>query len=156
MSVPMYYTVYLAEDDRIVAFGTSKDCASMLGMTVSSFHSTVSHVKKGINKRYEIYEEPLYHTIRKDDVQTMRDPKRIDKFCDELKIVWKRLPDWRFGQLMMNLLGEYQAVTGRDPFFPEEDEMLDFFRGFVGLQPLSKPEPAVKKSVFTEDRGSTE
>lgn len=33
----------------------------------------------------------------------MRDLKRIDKFCDLLKEIWKRVPDWRFGQLISNL-----------------------------------------------------
>lgn len=49
----------------------------------------------------------------------MRDPKRIDDFCDRLKAVWHTVPDWRFGQLMVNLLGDMKA-SGRDPFFPED------------------------------------
>lgn len=42
----------------------------------------------------------------------MRDPARIDKFCDELKQVWRKFPDWRFGQLMSNMLGQFVADTG--------------------------------------------
>ena len=34
----------------------------------------------------------------------MRDPNRIDKFCDQLKAIWHQVPDWRFGQLMENML----------------------------------------------------
>lgn len=60
----------------------------------------------------------------------MRDPTRIYKFCNELATIWaEKAPDWRFGQLMMNVLGE-MASTGRDPFFPEEEEMVEFFRQF--------------------------
>lgn len=60
----------------------------------------------------------------------MRDPKRIHKFCNELATIWaENVPDWRFGQLMMNALGE-MASAGRDPFFPEEEEMIEFFRQF--------------------------
>ena len=33
---------------------------------------------------------------------SIRNPVRIDEFCDRLKIAWKKLPDWRFGQFMMN------------------------------------------------------
>lgn len=55
----------------------------------------------------------------------MRDPKRIDTFCHRLAEAWKNLPDWRFGQFMMNCLGEMSA-NGRDPFFPEDDEMIKF------------------------------
>lgn len=60
----------------------------------------------------------------------MRDPSRIYTFCNELADLWaKNAPDWRFGQLMMNALGEMQA-GGRDPFFPEEDEMLRFLQNY--------------------------
>ena len=61
----------------------------------------------------------------------MRDPARIDKYCNELKAVWKCVPDWRFGQLMSNMLGEYVAETGRDIFFPEDEEMFEFFKEYI-------------------------
>ena len=60
----------------------------------------------------------------------MRDPARIDEFCDRLKIAWKKLPDWRFGQFMMNCLGSMNA-QGRDPFFPEEPEMIEFIEKYA-------------------------
>lgn len=56
----------------------------------------------------------------------MRDPARIDKFCSELAKLWKEAPDWRFGQLMVNVLGTCPV----DPFFPEDDKMLQFFKDF--------------------------
>ena len=43
----------------------------------------------------------------------MRDPKRIDKFCDELKAIWHCMPDMRFGQLMMNAMAAFEEETGR-------------------------------------------
>lgn len=56
----------------------------------------------------------------------MRNPDRLDKFYDRLKKVHKeRFSDLRFGQLMMCVLGDMQS-KGRDPFFPEEDEMIKF------------------------------
>ena len=54
----------------------------------------------------------------------MRDPTRIDKFCDALKELWKSVPDWRFGQLMCNFLGSVYVETKLDVFFIEDDEML--------------------------------
>lgn len=33
----------------------------------------------------------------------MRDPDRIDPFLEALGTLWKKFPDWRFGQLVMNL-----------------------------------------------------
>lgn len=60
----------------------------------------------------------------------MRDPKRIRKYCDQLASLWETVPDWRFGQLMSNVLGEYYAETKKDIFFPEDDEMFAFFKKY--------------------------
>ena len=54
----------------------------------------------------------------------MRDPKRIDEFCDRLKKIWENVPDWRFGQLMSNALSEVQDRTGQDVFYIEDDSMI--------------------------------
>ena len=50
----------------------------------------------------------------------MRDSERIDKFCDLLKEIWKRVPDWRFGQLISNLGRQLEWTPGG--FFYAEDE----------------------------------
>lgn len=49
----------------------------------------------------------------------MRNPDRIKPFLNTLEKAWNKVPDWRFGQLMVNFLGSLD----RDPFFPEDDEM---------------------------------
>ena len=54
----------------------------------------------------------------------MRDPNRIDKFCDELKTIWHQVPDWRFGQLMSNVLSAFQAEKMRDIFYPEDEKIV--------------------------------
>ena len=60
----------------------------------------------------------------------MRDIKRIRKFCNELAGIWEeKVCDWRFGQLICNVFGQ-MAAEGRDPFFPEEDEMIEYFRNY--------------------------
>lgn len=61
----------------------------------------------------------------------MRDPARIDRFCNELKAIWHCVPDWRFGQLMSNMLGFFVHSTGRDIFFPEDDELIGYFREYI-------------------------
>lgn len=61
----------------------------------------------------------------------MRDPNRINKYCDILKCIWGTCPDMRFGQLMMVLLGAYQSEKQRDPFFPEDEELFAFFAEHV-------------------------
>lgn len=52
---------------------------------------------------------------------------RIDPFLKRLGDIWKQVPDWRFGQLMVNVLSSME----RDPFFPEEDEMIQYFEEFM-------------------------
>lgn len=49
----------------------------------------------------------------------MRDINRIDPFLEKIGELWKRVPDWRFGQLMYNFLSEIG-----DPFYLSEDEFL--------------------------------
>lgn len=67
----------------------------------------------------------------------MRNPKRLDGFYEEMKRIHKKcFPDWRFGQLMSNFLGWIYQEKKRDPFFPEEDEMLRLFKEFSGESPF--------------------
>ena len=54
----------------------------------------------------------------------MRDPKRIDEFCDLLKEIWKRVPDWRFGQLISNL-GRQLEWTPGGFFYAEDEEFMN-------------------------------
>lgn len=53
----------------------------------------------------------------------MRDPKRIEGYCRRLANIWRTVPDWRFGQLMCNMLGE--VAQSVDPFFPEDEELFE-------------------------------
>ena len=59
----------------------------------------------------------------------MRDLGRIDFFCGRLAAAWRKVPDQRFGQLMCNILGDMSEK--RDPFFTEEDEMIEFIEKWV-------------------------
>lgn len=70
----------------------------------------------------------------------MRNPKRLDTFYDELKYIHKKYcPDWRFGQMMVNVLGKMQS-EGRDPFFPEEDRMIRYFEDYFKMTDKDKAE----------------
>lgn len=51
----------------------------------------------------------------------MRDPNRIDEFCAELAAVWHKVPDWRFGQLVANVLGV-------DPFYVEDEDAMTLLK----------------------------
>jgi hypothetical protein len=56
----------------------------------------------------------------------MRDKNRIKPFLDELENEWSKVPDWRFGQLIVNVLD----TCAKDPFFYEDDEMIELFKKY--------------------------
>lgn len=49
----------------------------------------------------------------------MRDPKRIDEMCEQLKKLWKLQPDIRLGQLVCNTLPQNNL------FYVEDDTALE-------------------------------
>ena len=53
----------------------------------------------------------------------MRDPNRIDAFLTTLGAFWHLHPDYRFGQLIMNLTRDAKGGF-EDPWHWEEDEWL--------------------------------
>lgn len=57
----------------------------------------------------------------------MRDPKRIPVFLKRLEDAWSTLPDWRFGQFVVNFL----SWLGRDPFYIEDDKMAELIDVFI-------------------------
>lgn len=62
----------------------------------------------------------------------MRDPDRLDGFYEELKSIHKKyLSDWRFGQLCYNFFDWLNNMKGIDPFFPEEDKMLEYLKEYM-------------------------
>ena len=69
----------------------------------------------------------------------MRNKDRIPQFTKELEKVWMRYyPDLRFGQLMINFLNYVALEYKRDPFFPEEPEMLKYLKDYAKKSPLYK------------------
>ena len=61
----------------------------------------------------------------------MRDINRLDNFYDELKKIHKYVPDWRFGQFIMNFMSWYYTKYKRDCFYIEEDEMIKYIEEFI-------------------------
>lgn len=49
----------------------------------------------------------------------MRDPNRIDLILDQLKTLWKKYPDLRLGQLILNVL--------QDPllYYVEDEQLIE-------------------------------
>ena len=62
----------------------------------------------------------------------MRDPKRIDEFCTELAQLWHKVPDWRLGQLIVNIITAYSNKHNDiDPFYVEDADFMKFVREFI-------------------------
>lgn len=60
----------------------------------------------------------------------MRDPKRIDEFLKRLGTIWKEeCPDWRFGQLIVNV---FEVNSEGVILFSEEDDMIEVFEAYFG------------------------
>ena len=57
----------------------------------------------------------------------MRDINRIDKILAEIGEVWKRVPDWRLGQLFNNL----QRYKQDDLFYVEDDKFVLILKEFL-------------------------
>lgn len=57
----------------------------------------------------------------------MRDPNRIQVFCSKLAKAWEKVPDWRFGQLITNVMRAYDG----DIFFPEDDVMIKIITSYI-------------------------
>ena len=62
----------------------------------------------------------------------MRDPERIDAVLSELRAIWKRDPDLRLGQLIVN------AVRPSEPcpaiFYVEDEELVAGLQHFAARQ----------------------
>ena len=50
----------------------------------------------------------------------MRNPNRIEPFCNMLAKEWSKVPDWRFGQLIENF--KRYGCSTEDLFYMEDDE----------------------------------
>ena len=59
----------------------------------------------------------------------MRDPNRIYKHIYELAEIWGKVPDWRFGQFMWNMITVCQS-KGKDIFFMEDDELFEMMKDY--------------------------
>lgn len=47
-------------------------------------------------------------------------------------------PDWRFGQFIYNFIVWLNSRKSIDPFFPEEDEMIELLKEFVDEKKLAQ------------------
>lgn len=57
----------------------------------------------------------------------MRDPKRIERILNLLRRIWKEVPDWRLGQLLVN-----QTYRDEDLFYLEDSELEKRLKHWLG------------------------
>ena len=63
----------------------------------------------------------------------MRDPNRIDGMLREIGWHWKRCPDLRLGQLLVN--AAQMAGRSADIFYVEDNDMIEYIRDFSEFEP---------------------
>lgn len=56
----------------------------------------------------------------------MRNPNRIDEIIETVREEWKKVPDWRLGQFIVNIS---RAAGYSDPFFLEDDRLMKVLKG---------------------------
>lgn len=60
----------------------------------------------------------------------MRDPARIKRIISLTMKFWQQVPDWRFGQLLSNLMGFIYTDTHADPFYVEDDKIEELLEKY--------------------------
>ena len=55
----------------------------------------------------------------------MRDPNRIEPIIKEIEDFWKKNPDLRLGQIIANCVRTYDGRLNCDPFYIEDEQLLD-------------------------------
>nr|DAG62494.1 MAG TPA: Protein of unknown function (DUF1040) [Caudoviricetes sp.] len=66
------------------------------------------------------------------EVNCLRDPQRIPALLARVQTAWAKMPEQRFGQLILNYfhwLEEHQKV----PFYMEDEELVSQFEAYVAI-----------------------
>lgn len=62
--------------------------------------------------------------MNKENYYLMRNPNRISDIMYELELLWRRYPDLRLGQLMLN------GLSSTDLYYKEDREMVETIKEF--------------------------
>ena len=78
----------------------------------------------------------------------LRDPERISLILALLHKGWKKVPDWRFGQLIEN----FKRYIGKDDlFYLEDDDLIHKFISYFNID-----EKEIKNMTQFEDKKNTD
>ena len=62
----------------------------------------------------------------------MRNPNRLNNLYNELKNIHKTyIPDWRFGQFMINFINWYYNKYKIDIFYIEDNKILTYIKEYI-------------------------
>lgn len=64
----------------------------------------------------------------------MRDPKRIPRVLKTLGEAWKKCPELRLGQLLVNL-ATISQISGPDIFYVEDENLEQVLNKFIKTYP---------------------
>lgn len=70
----------------------------------------------------------------------MRDKNRIEETIQLLREAWNLVPDWRFGQLVLNVIGQDPGL-----FYYEENTVNERLREFIKYINQDKEESNAKE-----------
>ena len=62
----------------------------------------------------------------------MRDPSRIRPFAARIADGWSKMPEQRFGQLMLNFF-HWLDTQNQDPFYMEDGELLKKYEEYISI-----------------------
>ncbi len=67
------------------------------------------------------------------NVGFMRDPRRIDAMTELVRAVWRKYPDWRLAQLVLN--AHAASETAGEAYFTEDEVVEHGLRRLLGSSP---------------------
>lgn len=78
----------------------------------------------------------------------MRDPAPIDRMVELLRELWRRWPDQRLGQLLVNVIRPGEPCPRI--FFAEDDDTEATFLALLAQEPADGADPALNVPAKTE------
>ena len=102
---------------------------------MNSYETYLENVIELREKEIKIYKEFIENELRCKIQEEVLNEMKFDG--KGIKEIHKRcFPDMSFGQFILNALGWINSTKKRDPFFPEEDEMLNLIKEYANANSM--------------------
>lgn len=66
------------------------------------------------------------------EVNCLRDPQRIPALLARVQTAWAKMPEQRFGQLILNYF-HWLDEHNKTPFYMEDEELISQFEAYVAI-----------------------